>query len=455
MGREDFNAIADRVANDIAAGRLKPGERLQPQRDFAYAHGIAVSTASRVYQELARRGLTAGEVGRGTYVRSTPPPVSTPLVDPTSAPIDLELIFPVLPEHHSIFARTISDMTTSPAFADALRPVGASVAAQTRRTAAQFLEREDWPVDPDGILFAGNGRQAIAAALAAVARPGDRVGVEALTHPLAKSIAARLGITLVPIDIDSEGIIPDSLAAVHRAAPLSAIYLQPSLHSPTGATMSAARREAVARMLVEFGLTAVEDGVYEFLVDDKPLASLAPDNVVFVTSLSKRIAPGLTLGLIAAPATLSPAIAGALRSGALYPSAFNIAAGIQWMTHSEGMRIVEAKRADALMRQELARAVLPSELVAGDSRAYHLWLTLPPHWRAESFTAAALAQGIAITPGSAFGVMPGHAPNAVRMALAAPPPQQLLDAVHRVGVLLRQSPAEFDQFGAASLASCS
>ena len=56
----------------ILSGTYRPGERLPPQRDFAYARGIAVSTASRVYAELARRGLTAGEVGRGTYVRSDP-----------------------------------------------------------------------------------------------------------------------------------------------------------------------------------------------------------------------------------------------------------------------------------------------------------------------------------------------------------------------------------------------
>ncbi|MBD9541470.1 PLP-dependent aminotransferase family protein [Ensifer sp. ENS04] len=452
MGREDFSAIADRIANDIATGRLKPGERLQPQRNFAYAHGIAVSTASRVYQELARRGLTAGEVGRGTYVRSTPAPVSTPLVDPTSAPIDLELIFPVLPEHHSIFARTISEMTVSPAFADALRPMGASVTIQTRQTAARFLERPDWAVDPEGILFAGNGRQAISAALSAIARPGDRIGVEALTHPLAKTIAERLGVTLVPIDIDAEGIVPESLAGVHRATPLSAIYLQPSLHSPTGATMSLARREAVARVLIEQELIAVEDGVYEFLVDDRPLASLAPENVVFVSSLSKRIAPGLTLGLIAAPPRFACKIAGALRGGALYPSAFNIAAGLRWMTHAEGEQIVEAKRSDALTRQKLARKILPPDLVTGDSRAYHLWLTLPHHWRAEAFSAAALSQGIALTPGSAFGVTPGHAPNGVRIALAAPPLRHLIDAVRKLRAILNQSPADVIRYRSLVLA---
>ncbi|MGH3460567.1 MAG: GntR family transcriptional regulator, partial [Kribbellaceae bacterium] len=67
---EDYRLIADRLAADVAAGRLRPGDRLPPQRRFARENGIASSTASRVYGELVRRGLAVGEVGRGTFVRA-------------------------------------------------------------------------------------------------------------------------------------------------------------------------------------------------------------------------------------------------------------------------------------------------------------------------------------------------------------------------------------------------
>src|SRR5258708_32424691 len=66
----DYRAVADAVAAEIASGKLAPGMRLPPQRSFAYEQGIAVSTASRVYAELARRGLVTGAVGRGTFVRA-------------------------------------------------------------------------------------------------------------------------------------------------------------------------------------------------------------------------------------------------------------------------------------------------------------------------------------------------------------------------------------------------
>ncbi|MFD5647047.1 GntR family transcriptional regulator, partial [Streptomyces anulatus] len=94
---KDFRSVADGVAEEIAAGRLKGGERLPPQREFARIHAIADSTAARVYQELARRGLTVGQVGRGTFVTDAPgaPAPAPALSEPADSRIDLELNHPV------------------------------------------------------------------------------------------------------------------------------------------------------------------------------------------------------------------------------------------------------------------------------------------------------------------------------------------------------------------------
>ncbi|MGY3367539.1 DNA-binding transcriptional regulator YhcF (GntR family) [Bradyrhizobium sp. GM2.4] len=68
MSKFEYVKLADAIALDISNGMLRPGDRLPPQRNFAYDRGIAVSTASRVYTELLRRGLVVGEVGRGTFI---------------------------------------------------------------------------------------------------------------------------------------------------------------------------------------------------------------------------------------------------------------------------------------------------------------------------------------------------------------------------------------------------
>ena len=68
MSKFEYLRLADAVAAEIESGGLKPGDRLPPQRTFAYERKIAASTASRVYTELLRRGLVVGEVGRGTFI---------------------------------------------------------------------------------------------------------------------------------------------------------------------------------------------------------------------------------------------------------------------------------------------------------------------------------------------------------------------------------------------------
>ena len=78
-------------------------------------------------------------------------------------------------------------------------------------------------------MFTANGRQCIAAALAALVPSGGRCGVEALTYPFIKDIAARLGVTLVPLAMDEYGVRPDAVQKAHREAHLSALYVQPTI----------------------------------------------------------------------------------------------------------------------------------------------------------------------------------------------------------------------------------
>jgi DNA-binding transcriptional MocR family regulator len=442
MAPNDFRVLADTLAEDIAAGRLRPGERLLPQREFAYQRGIAASTASRVYDELRRRGLISGEVGRGTFVRAAAATASPALVEPPSAPVDLELNFPILADQAAVMAPALAALMQPAALDGALRPVRTDATAGAREVAARFLAGSGFAPTAEDILFAGGGRQAIAATMAALAPPGARIGVEALSYPLVKGIAARLGITLVPLALDEAGVHPETIAQAHRSTPLNGLYLQPTLHNPLGVTMPRSRREEIAALLASTGLVAIEDAVYGFLADEVPLAAFAPGQVILIDSLSKRIAPGVTLGFIVAPHGLIGRVAGALRSGAWTPTGLALAAGIRLLSDGTAARIGADKREDAARRQAVARDSLAGLTLAADPRAYHLWLGLPAGWRAEAYAAAAARLGIAVTPAGAFSVGSGQAPNAVRLALAAPPLDQLAAALARLRRLAFADPAD-------------
>ncbi|WP_399927847.1 PLP-dependent aminotransferase family protein [Streptomyces kanamyceticus] len=489
--RRDFREVADEVAREIEAGTLRGGERLPTQRAFARRRGIAGSTAIRVYGELARRGLVIGEVGRGTFVRAaaphpggaaltegTPPPsgVRPPGSGPAPTVVNLELNYPVVEGQSALMARSLGPLTRADVLLEATRPAAPDGTPEAREAAATVLARSGWRPDPGQLLFAGNSRQAIAAALSSLVRPGGRVGVEEVTYPLVRAIAEQLGVRLVSIAVDEQGMLPDALAAAHRGASLAAVYVQPTLQNPLSVTAGAQRRLQLAAAVRDAGCWVVEDGTWGFLAEDAPvpLAALLPERVVFVDSLSKRVAPGLTLGMLAAPPGHLDALARSLRSGGWTAGGFALEAAVRWVGDGTVEALVAAKRVDVGVRHEIVRERLmgagsgagagaragagpgPGARVgvgvgAGrrgrfrtDPRSYYCWWELPPPWRAETFVAAAAARGIAVTPGPAFAADGQRAAHAVRIGLASPPTDVLaaaLDTLIRILSDSRPDPA--------------
>jgi DNA-binding transcriptional MocR family regulator len=442
----DYRAVADRVASDITSGKLRPGDRLPPVRDFADRAGIAVSTASRVYAELRRRGLVVGEVGRGTYVKSAVPRVADERVDEPTGLVNLEVNMCVLPGQAAMLAQSLAPLVKRPAALAASLDLASPLGNQhARAAAAAFLSQGGWSVDPDCVCFAGSGKQALAAAILATVSVGQRLGVDALTYPVVKNVASGLAVEVVPLPLDDDGLRPDAIAAIHRKTPLRAIYCQPTLHNPLGMTMPAARRADLARLLTRLDLIAIEDHVYGFLdARTTPLAAIAPDRTIVIDSLSKRVSPGVTVGFIVAPRSLTTQLAAAVRAGAWAPTGLNLELSLRWMTDGTAAAVAHAKRRDAAARQRILRTAFAGLELHSHPQAYHGWLVLPDRWRAERFVAAAAQRGIAITPAAAFAVAPAHAPNAVRIALSTPPIDVLTRALASLAALARETPPEWN-----------
>ncbi|WP_410659727.1 PLP-dependent aminotransferase family protein [Amycolatopsis sp. lyj-112] len=424
---EDYRIVADEIAADVEAGRLRPGDRLPPQRRFARERGIANSTAARVYGELVRRGVVVGEVGRGTFIRAAKPPLETALAEPGGAMIDLELNFAVLPEQSALVGKALEPLLRDDVLTAALRPGSVSGSKQARDAVTGLLARDGWTPE---VLFAGSGREAIAAAIAAFVPMGERLAVEAITYPVVKALAGRLGVQLVPVETDDVGLIPEALEAAHAAAPVRALYVQPTLHNPLGSTMDDERRAKLAETVRRMDIPVIEDGIYTFLRPEiRPFATFAPERTVFADSMSKRLAPGLTTGFLAVPPEWSARLAASVRSGGWVAPRFALEAATRWITGGTLETVERAKRLDAAERQRVTAARLAGFTLRADPRAYHCWWELPEQWRAETFVAAAARRGIAVTPAAAFAVVPGHAPNAVRLAVSSPPLETLSAAL--------------------------
>ncbi|NQW12241.1 MAG: PLP-dependent aminotransferase family protein [Alphaproteobacteria bacterium] len=422
-----YRAIADAIAEDIASGALVPGARLPTHRELAWRLGVTVGTVTRAYKDAAARGLIDGEIGRGSFVRERRPSGWGAVTDTTNNPIDFGLNFPpAMDQSEAALRATLAQIATDdhgPSLA-AYDPAGGREAH--RASLARWLTANGVATRADDVVITAGAQNAITVALMALTEPGDAVLCEALTHPGFKTIAARLRVRTVPVEIDRDGVVPDAVESAIRLNRPKAIFLIPTLHNPTTATLSAERRGAIAEMVARHGVPLIEDDIYRaFAGDDAapvppPIASLAPEHTLYLASTSKHLAPGLRVGALRVPKPLRARLVAALRDTLWMAPPLMVEILVRWLADGTADRLTQGKRREQAARTALARAHLGDWLTPAPTSAPHHWLTLPQPWTGAEAADALRRDGITVADGTVFAAASGAGRNHVRLALGRP-----------------------------------
>ncbi len=441
--------IVDALAEDIVSGALPPGTRLPPHRDLAYALDVSPNTTSRAYRAGVARALIRGEVGRGTFVRTTGgtslPGAPADMRRPTAGAIDLSrnlpcpgLAAPALAETLAALQREgpLAAFTDYQTDSDIARHTDAGIA---------WLNHAGIAADRREIVVTNGAQHGILCALMAVTRPGDLLLTEALTYAPVKAMADRLALKLAPVLLDDEGLCADALDEMCRGCGAKALYLTPTLQTPTTATMKPGRRARIAEIAERYNLILIEDDVFGRLPPDrpKPIATLVPERAVYITSTSKCLGPGLRVGFVRASASLAKAIHHAVNLTCWMPAPLMVDIAARWIRDGTADRLTDAQRRHAADRQAIARAAFADHDVRADPYGLHLWLTLPAGWSADGFRAEATARGVQIIEGGAFAVDPGTRPNAVRLCLSHEPDKaRLAQGLETLQAILSDGPQD-------------
>lgn len=443
-----YRAIAEALAEDVRRGALPPGTRLPTHRDLAWKLKLTVGTVSRAYAEAERRGLIAGEVGRGTYVRGA---AVSPLTFHVERPepddfVDLSVHRPRAASETALLAASLAELATDRALGALLDYQPHAGRAEDRAAGARWIACSGALVStPEQVVVTASGQHAMMSVLAAIAEPGDSLAVEALTYPGIRAAANLLHLKTVPIAIDEHGVLPDALAAACGSGRVRALYTLPTLHNPTTATLPLERRHALAAVAQRHDVLLIEDDVYGFLVERPlpPVASLAPEHSVYLTSTSKSFVPGLRVGYAHCPAALVERVAAAVRATTYTAPPLMARIASRWIEDGTADRLVAEKRAETARRQALARRILAAQSYRTAPEAAHLWLELPEPWQAEAFAATARRRGVGVTPAAAFAVG-RQAPRAVRVCIGAPPTLAALErGLARLAELLAAAPEAY------------
>ncbi|ASG21024.1 DNA-binding transcriptional MocR family regulator [Nitrospirillum viridazoti] len=435
-----YRAIAAALQDDIGSGALPIGAKLPTHRDLAWRLGVTVGTVTRAYAEAERSGLIGGEVGRGTFVRDP---------RPTEAPVDntgiIDLSVNALAQHpnEERLRQALLGLASRNDLSGLMHYPPVNGSARHRQAGAAWIaQTTGLTVDPALVLPTAGGQNAMHLALAAITRPGDSLLVEQLSYPAVKPLAGLLDLRLVPVAMDDGGLLPDALEQAARAHGAHALYCMPRLHNPTTVTQRPDRRQAVMAVCRQAGIRVVEDDVYGFLADDAgppALVALDPERVLFLTSLSKNLMPGLRTGFLLCPPPLMDRVRTLLRATLLGVNPLGAELSAEFILSGAAMESAIQRRALVADRQAQARRLLPG--AASDPACPHLWLPLPEPWRREDFARALLSRGVRVTPADAFAVARGDTPHAVRVCIGGVERVEVLEHGLRILADLLSEPA--------------
>jgi 2-aminoadipate transaminase len=317
---------------------------------------------------------------------------------------------------------------------------------QLRTSVAERLTRNRLPSEPDDVLITTGSQQALALTALALVDTGSTVLVEEPTYLAALQALQLAGARVVGVPSDEEGLEPAALERVVKRERPAALYLVPNFANPTGKTLSAPRRVAIARLAHEHGFWVIEDDPYGELRFEgeahAPLSSLpeAADRSVYLGSFSKIGAPGLRLGWLRAPEALRRVVCVIKQSIDLHTSTVDQAAATWYLQsgridpHVELLRAKYAGRRNAMLGA-LGELMPPGTTWNKPEGGMFVWLRLKGDVDTAEVLPRALSSNVAFVPGAAFySSSPDRA--TMRLSFATHPPREIVEGLRRLALVL-------------------
>lgn len=410
--------LSQALADAIDGGDLPSNAKLPSERGLARRLVISRSTVVAAYRALESEGLIEGRQGSGTYVTAhrgseryrdgSAAGRLTSRIDTVGTDV-ISLAVAAVPPSDRLqytFDRTARENLDALVRGDGYQFVGLR---QLRDAVAAALAADGLPTAATQVVVTTGAHQALNLCASVLVRPGDWVAIEDPTYPGSIDAFAAAGARLVSLDVDEEGVIPESLERALSSRSISAVCVSPTFHNPTGALLTGHRRRRIAQIVSRYDTPVVEDQVLRYAglrqVDlPHPLASYLRSDypIITVGSASKVFWSGLRTGWLRASEPLLTRLARRKASADLGSSVIDQRATANLF---EELPVIVDSLHEQL-RDHLARMTdllgqtFPSWTWGEPDGGASLWVDTKID--ADRFAQVAMRHGVEIIPGSAF-----------------------------------------------------
>ncbi len=304
--------------------------------------------------------------------------------------------------------------------------------------------------NPDDVLVTTGSQQALDLISRIFIDPGDVVLVEAPSYVGALGTFQQYEASVAHVETDDSGLVPqglrDAIAALRGAGrTIKFLYLIPNYQNPSGVLLPAERRTEILNICRESGIFVVEDNPYGLLGFDEPspnaMRAQDSENVIYLGTFSKTIAPGLRIGWALVPSSLKEKLIIASESSILCPSNFaqlaisSYLAEQPWRDQIASFCDLYKLRRDAMLESldEHFPAVAKWTKPSG---GFYVWVTLPPEIDTTALMPKAIVAKVAYVPGTAF-FADGFGSWSLRLSYCFPTPERIRDGVKALGGVIK------------------
>ncbi len=302
----------------------------------------------------------------------------------------------------------------------------------------------------DNVLITSGSQQALDLIAKLLINRGDRILVESPTYLGALQAFDLMGAEYVTVPIDNDGLQTCEMEQALRSGP-KFMYILPNFQNPGGVTLSRSRREELVALSDKYGIPIIEDDPYGQLRYEgehiTPLVVLDRTNrdngyklgnVIYLSTFSKVLAPGLRVAWIVAPPDVIARLSQLKQSTDLHTSSF--AQMVIYEAAREGfidehvklIRRVYKERRDAML-QALADYFPPEVSWTHPQGGLFLWVTMPAGVDSRRLLDTALRQDVAFVPGEPF-FPNGDTQSHMRLNFSNAQPEQIREGIRRLSI---------------------
>jgi 2-aminoadipate transaminase len=315
-----------------------------------------------------------------------------------------------------------------------------------REWIAEEMGRRGVKTVPTDVLITNGSQQVLDLSGKLLLNPGDVVLTENPTYLAAIQAFQTNEVKFIPVPTDQDGLIPEALPELIRRHRPKFLYTIPNFQNPTGLTLSGPRREALAKLAAEHKLVVIEDDPYGKLryrgTDIPPIKHWDEAGwVLYASTFSKTIAPGLRLGWVVAPPEVFSRLLILKQASDLHTSSFDQLVGYFYLTqndqaaHLTKIRTVYGDRfgvLDAALRESMPASFSWTKPEGG----MFLWVTGPAELDSLELLQRAIAEKVAFVPGRDFFPADGGK-NFLRLNYSNSSPERIREGVKRLAALCR------------------